>query len=72
MRVGGKEARIYKDIELASTIYIRCTGTFRVGHNCICTPSMTVYLVISVPKCRYRLYTVYIIYMVLANPKCLK
>jgi hypothetical protein len=30
---------------------------------------MTVYLVISLPPCQnYRIYTVYILYMVLANP----
>ena len=37
---------------------------FRVGQNCIYTPYMTVYLVISLPKLPY----IHRIYMVLANP----
>jgi hypothetical protein len=36
----------------------------RVGQNCIYTPYMTVYLVISLPKVPY----IHRIYMVLANP----
>jgi len=36
----------------------------RVGQNCIYTPGMTVYLVISLPKIPYT----HCIYMVLANP----
>ena len=36
----------------------------RVGQNCIYTPYMTVYLVISLPKIPY----IHRIYMVLANP----
>ena len=37
----------------------------RVGQNCIYTPYMTVYMVISLPKIPY----IHLIYMVLANPK---
>jgi len=37
---------------------------YRVGQNRICTPYMTVYLVISLPKIPY----IHRIYMVLANP----
>jgi hypothetical protein len=40
-----------------------CT-IIRVGHNCIFTPYMTVYLMISLPKIPY----IHHIYMVLANP----
>ena len=39
--------------------------TTMVGHNCIYTPYMTVYLVISLPKISY----INRIYMVLAYPK---
>ena len=41
---------------LARILYTHCMC--RVGQNCIYTPYMTVYLVISLPK--YRIYTVYI------------
>ena len=37
---------------------------FRVGQNCIYTPYMTVYLMISLPKMPY----IYRIYIILANP----
>ena len=51
--------------EYGRVVNLRSSNMCRVGRNCIYTPYMTAYLVISLPKIPF----IHRIYMVLANSK---